>query len=194
VATDLLARIRTELEQRMAELRPLLSEHERLTAAADTLTAADAQDVSPDASSAPTPGPRASGARPTPPRRRARERVELGPRRRGAGASERAASAPSAAAQTREHAASAPPPKADERAESESYGEEDERKRRPSPGAVQQAILAALEHGSHTVSELVMVTAMRGADIRANLTRLAKRGKVAKVKREGDGKTAYALS
>jgi hypothetical protein len=58
-------------------------------------------------------------------------------------------------------------------------------------GAAQQAILAALEHGSHTAAELSAVTAMNGASIRANLSRLVGTGAVARAKREG--KAAYAL-
>ncbi len=185
MATDLLSRIRTELELRMAELRPLLDEYERLTTAADTLVSIEAEAVSSDAS------PVAQAPRPAPPRRRPR-----GPRSSPAGVIERAASAPDDPEQPREH--STPPPivaETDEGALSGSYGEEEEQQERKpaSPGDVQQAILAALEHGSHTVSELVMVTAMRGSDIRGNLGRLARRGKVTKVKREGDGKSAYAL-
>lgn len=59
-------------------------------------------------------------------------------------------------------------------------------------GAAQQAILAALEHGSHTVSELAVVTAMSGPTIRENLRRLQAAGQVTRAKREG--KAAYALS
>jgi hypothetical protein len=59
-------------------------------------------------------------------------------------------------------------------------------------GAAQQAILAALEHGSHTVGELVVVTAMTAANIRENLRRLLKTGTVTRASR--DGKAAYALS
>jgi hypothetical protein len=59
-------------------------------------------------------------------------------------------------------------------------------------GAAQQAILAALEHGSHTVGELVVVTAMSAANIRENLRRLLKTGTVTRASR--DGKAAYALS
>ena len=59
--------------------------------------------------------------------------------------------------------------------------------------AAQQAIVAALEHGSHTVAELGVVTAMSGASIREGLRRLAKAGTVRRAKREGDGKAAYAL-
>jgi hypothetical protein len=59
-------------------------------------------------------------------------------------------------------------------------------------GAAQQAIIAALEHGSHTVSELAVVTAMSGPSIRQNLRRLTITGTVTRAEREG--KLAYALS
>ena len=58
---------------------------------------------------------------------------------------------------------------------------------------MRQAILAALEHGSHTIGELVVVTAMSTPEIRANLSQLARQRKVTRVKREGDGKSAFAL-
>ncbi len=59
-------------------------------------------------------------------------------------------------------------------------------------GAAQTAILAALEHGSHTVSELGVVTALSGQIIRENLRRLLGSGAVTRAKREG--KAAYALT
>jgi predicted Rossmann fold nucleotide-binding protein DprA/Smf involved in DNA uptake len=59
-------------------------------------------------------------------------------------------------------------------------------------GAAQQAIVAALGHGSHTVAELVVVTAMPAANIRRNLRRLVKAGRVTTARREG--KAAYALA
>jgi hypothetical protein len=59
-------------------------------------------------------------------------------------------------------------------------------------GAAAEAIVAALEHGSHTVSELAIVTAMSGQNIRNNLRRLLQAQTVSQTKREG--KTAYALS
>jgi hypothetical protein len=59
-------------------------------------------------------------------------------------------------------------------------------------GAAQEAIVAALEHGSHTVSELSVVTAISGPSIRQNLRRLVVAGTVTRAKREG--KLAYALS
>jgi hypothetical protein len=58
--------------------------------------------------------------------------------------------------------------------------------------AAEQAIVAALEHGSHTVAELVLVSALPGADIRAGLRPLLKSGTVMRAKR--DGRAAYALS
>jgi hypothetical protein len=64
-------------------------------------------------------------------------------------------------------------------------------RRRAAQGAARQAIIAALEHGSHTASELVSVTAMTGPNIRNNLRRLLREGTVRKARR--DGKSAYAL-
>lgn len=54
-----------------------------------------------------------------------------------------------------------------------------------------KAILAALEHGSHTVAELGVVTALPASEIRESLRRLLA-GK-AIVKTERDGRAAYAL-
>jgi Bacterial regulatory protein, arsR family len=59
-------------------------------------------------------------------------------------------------------------------------------------GAAQTAILSALEHGSHTVAELAVVTAMSGQNVRENLRRLLGAGVVTRAKR--DGKAAYALA
>jgi hypothetical protein len=59
-------------------------------------------------------------------------------------------------------------------------------------GAAREAILGALEHGSHTVSELVVVTAMSGPSINGNLRRLVAEGMVVKAEREG--KAAWALA
>jgi DNA-binding transcriptional ArsR family regulator len=58
-------------------------------------------------------------------------------------------------------------------------------------GAAAEAIVAALEHGSHTVSELAIVTAMSHQNIRNNLRRLLQARTVTQTKREG--KTAYTL-
>jgi hypothetical protein len=58
-------------------------------------------------------------------------------------------------------------------------------------GPAEQAIVAALEHGSHTVGELGMVTAMSGGEIREGARGLLAAGKIVRAKREG--KPAYAL-
>src|ERR1700691_3036759 len=48
-----------------------------------------------------------------------------------------------------------------------------------------QAILAALEHGSHTLAELVTVTALRGSDIREALRQLRRHKAIVKTERDG---------
>ncbi len=228
VETDLLARVCAEIEQRMAELRPLLDEYERLLAANDALDSFEAP---------PTDGgPPELPPRPAPSRRRAR-----GPRGSAAGAIELASSAPpepvapapepesappapraprtpreprilagmpslrtqpglsalpslsTAAAKPAPIVAEAPPAALPEPVVEE-FEPEPELERRPaSPSEVRQAILAALEHGSHTLAELVMVTAMSTPEIRAAVSQLVRQRKVTRVKREGDGKSAFAL-
>ncbi len=64
--------------------------------------------------------------------------------------------------------------------------------RRAGPTAAEQAIVAALEHGSHTAGELGVVTALPGREIRDGLRRLRKDGRIARGTR--DGRTAYELS
>jgi hypothetical protein len=59
-------------------------------------------------------------------------------------------------------------------------------------GAAAEAIVAALEHGSHTVGELTIVTAMSAQNIRNNLRRLLQASTISQTKREG--KTAYTLA
>jgi DNA-binding transcriptional ArsR family regulator len=63
---------------------------------------------------------------------------------------------------------------------------------RAARGAAREAILAALDHGSHTVGELVVVTAMSGPNINDNLRRLVSERAVVKTEREG--KAAWALA
>lgn len=56
----------------------------------------------------------------------------------------------------------------------------------------EEAILAALQHGSHTSGELVMVTALSAQSIRRSVGRLERAGAIGRTKREG--RTAYVLS
>ena len=267
MATDLLARIRGELDERILALRPLLSEYERLTAAAETLAAVAAQPAPtpiehPPAGESPHPvepaldeaaagesmrepamrepaaGEPDGGPTAEPPAQestaeaasRARARLrERAPRGSAAGTfglamSLRTTPPIQPIARTPQSKPGEPPtpkrgttealawlnpmpsaPAAEDRPTSADGGgeagemetplpEDPVRPREPvTPAAAQQAILAALEHGSHTPGELVMVTAMSPNEIRSSLGRLARRGAVAKVKREGDGKAAYAL-
>jgi DNA-binding transcriptional ArsR family regulator len=156
MTTDLLARIHSELERRMAELRPLLDEYERLLAAAATLDAMDTESTALDGAN--------DGAEST---------------------------APSAVVDSAAPATVVPP--IEYEYEYDTDTDTDTEHKPAAPSDVKQAILAALEHGSHTVSELVMVSAMSPSEIRTNLSRLARQRKVTRVKRQGDGKSAYAL-
>jgi len=63
--------------------------------------------------------------------------------------------------------------------------------KRASLSSNQRAIVAALEHGAHTVRELVTVTGMSDQTVRNNVKSLVALGTVVKTQR--DGKTAYAL-
>ncbi len=255
MATDLLARIRSELEERLAQLRPLLSEYERLTAAAAALATVDAaplaaldaaplaavdaeaeapyvealyvespydptvQEVSELPAKAPTPPaetprlaseaplpaeeepPRAPALRSAYPLRGADGAIKLAMSLRTTPllrptprpTAQPAASTPNAT-QVLERPTPGPSAAEGDTWEPSPPGADSEPAREPaSPAAVRQAILAALEHGSHTASELVTVTAMSAPEIRGGLGRLARRGAITKVKRRGDGKTAYAL-
>jgi hypothetical protein len=122
MADDLLSKIQSELDARIAALRPAFEEYERLQAADD--------------------GPPASDAR-------------------GASA------APAARAKGRT------------------------RRKPAAQGAAAQAIVAALEHGSHSTGELVTVTAIPAATINLNLRHLRRDGVVKKIKRGAKG--AYEL-
>ena len=66
------------------------------------------------------------------------------------------------------------------------------KRRQSRMGPVEQAILAALEHGSHTVGELGVVTALPASALRDGARKLLGAGKIARASREG--KAAYALS
>ena len=155
MTADLLTRVSSEIDARLAQLRPALAEYEQLLGAYAALEA--------DSARCCRRGHRHRGCcdhqlrlLPRPPLlRRARRRPldARGLRGSAAGAIKRAASAPR--------------------------------------NAAQQAIVAALEHGSHTVGELVLVTAIPGSEIRDGVRRLQRAGTVRRTKR--DGRAAYAL-
>jgi hypothetical protein len=166
MAPDLLSTIQAEIVERMDGLRPLLAEHEQLLKAAEALEATREEGKQADASTNGT-APRA---------RRAKHAVAVAPDAdQGIDGDGELTSEPTPKATTRRSAkkVTAKPPRAVR-------------------GAAREAILAALEHGSHTVGELSVVTAMSGPNINGNMRRLAAEGVVVKTEREG--KAAWALA
>ncbi len=155
MAPDLLTSVRRELDARLGELRPLLAEYERLTAAAEALGG-----INHGAARSPSVTQATPSGSPATRRRRGRHA--------GPGRSQRAPSGTASTTVARRT-----------------------RKRAPR-GAARQAILAALQHHSHTPGELVRITAMTRANVYENLQRLLREGTVAKTTR--DGKSAYALA
>jgi DNA-binding transcriptional ArsR family regulator len=164
MAPDLLSTIRAEIAERLDGLRPLLAEHERLLDAAAALEAR-------------RPEGKREGRSTNGTARRARRAgrpavVEI-PDRDLDSAEPLSETAPKVARRRSAGPASGRPPRAVR-------------------GAAREAILAALEHGSHTVGELAVVTAMSSPNINGNLRRLAAEGVVVKTERES--KAAWALA
>jgi DNA-binding transcriptional ArsR family regulator len=160
--SDLPERVREEIEARLRELRPLVDEYEELLVAARALEL------------------EAGAAAPA-------RTMTLGPR------AARTVTPPPKSART-----VTPPPKSASRARANKAVQGVDGPARPATkperalrGAAAEAIVAALEHGSHTVSELTIVTAMSAPNIRGNLRRLLQADAVSQTKREG--KTAYEL-
>jgi hypothetical protein len=207
-ASDLLARVRAEIDARCDELRPALVEYERL------LLAAEAIGLDLDGAPAPVRVPRPSTGKAA---------ARRAPARKTATAKEPAAKASVREASTGKPSAPAAATEALDEISADALRPRARGKRGSAAGAIvraaspparggraavakgakkaggqrdaaQQAIVAALEHGSHTVAELGVVTAMSGASIREGLRRLGKAGTVGRAKREGDGKAAYALA
>jgi hypothetical protein len=167
MAADLLAQVRAEIDARLAELRPAVAEYERLLGASGALDSDSDADGDSDSDAATLAASAAAAAV------AARESAASGgaaparpARKRAASAGRRRGRAARAGASTRAKAA----PR----------------------GAVEQAIAAALEHGSHTLGELVLVTAISAAEIREGLRRLQRAGAVTRARR--DGRAAYALT
>jgi hypothetical protein len=183
---DLLSMIRYEIDERLSELRPLLDEHERLLDAAAALELTGGElDVS-DASPATKGGSR-------------RARIGVAKRGSAAGAIKLAAADPAtdelerpAAEQSRDGGSSMRLNGKPRSAARPSRGAADPKPERVSRDIARETILAALEHGSHTVGELAVVTAMSGPSINGNLRKLVSAGAVVKTEREG--KAAWALA
>ncbi len=177
MAPDLLSTIRREIDERLSELRPLLAEQERLLSAVEALEVArdqsDAASVSEPAATKPAAPAKSVSVKAI--RRRARPSAT----RRGSavGAIELAATGPVGVAI---EGGNGKEPNVKDKPE------------RSARGVVREVILAALDHGSHTVGELAMVTAMSGPNINVNLRKLVAEGAVVKTEREG--KAAWALA
>jgi DNA-binding transcriptional ArsR family regulator len=178
MAPDLLSTICREIEDRLNELRPLLAEYERLLVAADALVATGHEGSS-------------EAGRKARPTRDARRGARVLARRGSAAGAIKLAATDSAETtvevgvdgdlvDVRRTAVLPRRPAAKPKPE------------RATRGAAREAILAALGHGSHTVGELVIVTAMSGPNINGNLRKLVSEGAVVKTEREG--KAAWALS
>lgn len=188
MAPDLLSTIRHEIDERLSGLRPLLDEHERLLDAAAALERAGSEfDVS-GVSSATKGGSR-------------RARIGVAKRGSAAGAIKLAAAGPAtdvldrpAVEQSRDGGSStrlngkAP---STVRSSRGSRGVADPTPEHVLRDIARETILAALEHGSHTVSELAVVTAMSGPSINGSLRKLVSMGAVVKTEREG--RAAWAL-
>lgn len=178
MAADLLSTIQSEIDERLSELRPLLVEYEQLLVAVEALKEGSTP-AAPKARRAPR------AARPA-----------AAPRGSSAGAAKLAAGEP--AEQERQPVDGvrlpvdqAPQPIAEVETLATDDLAEPEAISKPAPAAAREAILAALDHGSHTVNELVVVTAMSAASITSGMRRLVADGSVVKTEREG--KMAYAL-
>jgi hypothetical protein len=197
MAPDLLSTIRREIDERLNELRPQLAEYEQLLMASDALVTTG-REAGPDRISE-TVVPATST------RRQTRANVAL--RDSTIGAIERA-TADRADTTLDGRANGGLPGPVDNGRQAKSLERSavqsamqlptlhsaavKPKSERAAPGAAREAILAALDHGSHTIGELVVVTAMSGPNINGNLRRLVSDGAVVKTEREG--KTAYALT
>jgi hypothetical protein len=172
MASDLLTKIGSEIDARLGELHPSVLEYERLQAAIESLRETPGADAPPAAQ---VPAKRAPAKRKPTQKKVAKE----------APAKE---TAPKRATKARRGSAAG----AIKQAASGSRVKTPRRKRqRTAVGPSEQAVLDALDHGSHTVSELVMVSAMGAREIRAGVRSLLSNKGITKVTR--DGKTAYAL-
>jgi hypothetical protein len=172
MAADLLTRVGAEIEQRLAALRPAVAEYRRL------LGAADALGLGPDGTPVARRAPTTSGQREAERRAQAPSRASKPPSR---------ASTPPSGASTPPQAPARPP--APRRGAAKARAA---RPRQPRLGAVEQAIVAALEHGSHTLGELGVVTAMSAPELRGGVRQLLGAGRIVRSSREG--RAAYALS
>jgi hypothetical protein len=170
-ASNLLERVQAEIDARRAELAPRLAEYQQLLSAAEALGL-------PTGEAQPRAGNQSTRVATTA-KARAAKPAKAPVKARAAKPAKARAAKPAKAPAAKPAKARAAKPAAPASG-------------RALRGAAQTAILAALEHGSHTVAELGVVTAMSGQNIRENLRRLLSSGTVTRAKREG--KAAYVLA
>jgi hypothetical protein len=191
MAADLLDRVCGEITERLQGLRPAVDEYERLLEAVQALE----RDGSRNANATPPARPRRppASARAFPP---PAEEPVPGPSADvlHAPAENHAAAAASEPAVVANHAPPAPAPSDRRRPASDGLAPvaSTASTRKARAGEAEKAIVAALEHGSHTVGELGIVTAMSGQEIRGGARRLLASGRIVRTSREG--RAAYALS
>jgi hypothetical protein len=179
MAADVLTRVRAEIDARLRELRPAVAEYAELLDAADAIeTQARTRQASPKPAAKRQTASKAKAA----PQANAAPKADAAP-------DVRTEAKAKPEAKRRPTAKVAPKVRATVKAASKP------KPAKPKPvatSAAEQAIVAALEHGSHTVGELGVVTAMSGGEIREGARRLLEAGKITRAKREG--RAAYALS
>jgi hypothetical protein len=174
MSVDVLTRVRAEIDARLIKLRPALAEYQRLLDAEQALATEAEQARTADAK--PT---RAAAGKPA--------RAAAGKPARAAAAKQKPQRAPKRSRAERAPSASSP-----RRGRRGSAAGAIERAASTPRGASQQAIVAALEHGSHTLGELAVVTAISSSKIRESVRQLQRGGTIARTRREG--RVAYALS
>jgi hypothetical protein len=187
MGSDVLARVRAEIDARLLELRHAVAEYERLLDAERALAAdAAAADASAAAVKAAHP---AKAARPAKVARVAKVA-------RAAKVASPAKAAPPVRIARPAKAAPAkavgPATSPKRRGKRGSAAGAIKRAASSSHDASQQAIVAALEHGSHTLGELVLVTAIAASELRQGVRHLQHAGTITRTKREG--RAAYALA
>jgi hypothetical protein len=174
MAADLLTTIRSEIDFRMSRLRPAVEEYEDLRSVLDAMDTGSAPGTSSALTQATCAPESLDGALDTAVAPAAmapeRNRAIPAPVRRPRPVRPRARTVRRTAPARR----TAPVPRT-----------------APAIDAASQAILAALEHGSHTVAELGIVTALPAGQIRERAGRLRSSGGIVTTEREG--RTAYAL-
>lgn len=158
---DLLTAIRAEIDARLSELRPLLDEYDELRSAIEVLEPVGHVADLPAASR--------------------RSAVAASAIRRSKAAPRRSVARSAVPAAAGRRAGGAP-----KRARAQAG-----RGKRFARTSTDRAILAALEHGSHTVAELLVVTALPARDVRDSLRLMRAQRAIGTIDR--DGKTAYAL-